>query len=447
MPPSTEIQAGAPPLPQGTIPDEPYEAGLTFVPRTNVNQFGASLQTETPLEDMRFETTVAYQRNKLFSLTDSDASPAPQSFVEAHNSGEAVSAELRLLSDSDSSLQWILGTFYFDGEEAYKPLILSPTLTQNSGGKTTSVAGFGEGTWRFSEQWRLTAGLRYTWEDRTFDSAQNGITLVDNEQTSFDRWSPRVSLQFQPSDKTNLYVTASQGFKSGVFNTASTNRTPVDPEVLTAYEIGVKSDPFDWLRVNAAAFTHVYGDMQFSARDSAGLTRLLNVGEASIEGVELEIIAAATRSLTLRLSGSYVDAIYESFPNAPNTVPLPAGGNATNVIDASGNQTIKFPKWSYNLAARYSMDVPFGRMDVSAHLYDSATIYYDPNNRLRQPCYTLVNAEISLWLRDETIKLAVFGRNLTDEEVYNTVVTSTRGDYGTLAKPRVIGVSAELRFR
>jgi iron complex outermembrane receptor protein len=432
--------------PAGTIPTAPYQAGLSIIPATHVRQTGVSGQLKVPIGSLNLETTTAYQRNHLYSLTDSDASPAALTNVEATNNGKAFSNEIRLLSNANDKFRWIAGMFYFRASEGYNPLLVGTTSSQVSGGRTRSASGFAEGTLRFASDWHLIAGIRYTQEHREFYAARNGVTLFPTAKTDFDRWTPRVSLQYEPTRSLNIYATFSQGFKSGVFNTASTNPLPVRPEKLTSYEGGVKWDPTSWLRMNGAAFHYDYKDMQFSARDTAGLTRLLNVGKATVDGGELEISAVPIEGVSLRASAAYADARYRDFANAPNTVPKAGGGNVANIINATGNQMIKFPKFTINLAANVEHRFDIGRATASVNYYHASTIFFDANNRLKQPAFSLLNAELGLWLPGDQLRVAIFGRNLTDTAVYNTIVTSTLADYGTFAKPRVLGASLEIRL-
>lgn len=85
-------------------------------------------------------------------------------------------------------------------------------------------------------------------------------------------------------------------------------------------------------------------------------------------------------------------------------------------------------------------------MIASANAFHSSTVYYDPANRLRQPSYTRLNGEVGLWLDDRRYRIAVFGKNLTDKADFSSLITSARADYGAYAKPRVVGVLAEVHM-
>ena len=97
-----------------------------------------------------------------------------------------------------------------------------------------------------------------------------------------------------------LYASYNRGFRSGSYNTVGVTGVPVDPELIDAYEIGLKSEWLDnRLRFNGAAFFYDFTDLQVVISRGAS-TDLLNAGKAEIYGLDMELQASVTDNLTLR---------------------------------------------------------------------------------------------------------------------------------------------------
>ena len=118
------------------------------------------------------------------------------------------------------------------------------------------------------------------------------------------------------------YLSWSEGFKSGGFNqrynAAPPGNAPIsfDPETAETWEVGLKLDPTDTLRINLAAFSSDYDDIQMTYR--LGVVPLLfNAGVASIDGGELELEFAPTDAVRLDASLGYLDATFDSITPPP----------------------------------------------------------------------------------------------------------------------------------
>ena len=148
---------------------------------------------------------------------------------------------------------------------------------------TTSYAGFGEGTYGITDSLFLTLGARYTWEKRQFSQNLNGNTLFTDASKTFDKLTYRAALRYNFAEHANVYGSYSTGYKSGVYNYTSTTPTPVEPETITSYEVGVKADPLSWLRTNASVFYYDYKNLQRVARAPTGNNFVLqNAASAKI---------------------------------------------------------------------------------------------------------------------------------------------------------------------
>jgi iron complex outermembrane receptor protein len=443
-------------VPGAVIADGPWEAALSFDPYFNVQQRGASLRLQFDLGAVDFESTSSYQKNQLHLLTDSDASPARRGSVSNTQSSENYSQEFRVIADGNEQFKWQAGVFGFMNMSRYEPFTVMTTDGAISSSirmhnRTQSLAAFAEGVYSVTEALKLTAGARYTDEWRELESTRRNAAGVINGQvdadTSFNQFTPRVSLQYRMNERSNAYASYSRGFKSGVFNTASVSSVPVKPEVVDAYEIGFKSDVLSWLRTNAAVFYYQYEDIQLSQRDPNGASILQNAGKATMKGGELEVTAALMPSLDVRMGIAVLDGTFDEFAGAAVTEPLPTGGGNRQIfIDASGKDVIRAPSYTVSLGLAYNHDFSTGRLTASTNVYRSDKMYWDYLNRLSQPAYTLVAAQLGWTLPNDRWRIVLAGDNLTDEEVRQNVVTSTLADYASYLKPRNYSISLIAEF-
>ena len=287
-----------------------------------------------------------------FNMDQGDDS-LPFLVAENETYSDSYSAEIRLQSTDDSRLEWTLGAFYFNDEAAWDPFILSgPGFIALSGGASSaralnsiqesdSVAVFGEVVWALDDVTNLTAGYRYTEDDKDFKTvttvfpvgAPAGVAhpaYTDSASFSEPSWRLTIDRKFMDDDLL-VYATVSRGFKSGVFNTNDATSGPVDPELLDSYEIGLKATVADRVRINGAAFFYEYDDLQLQTQIQ-GQSILANAAEAESKGVELEVAATVNEEIDVNMAVAWTDGEFKDFPGAqlttPNTAfpaPCPAG--------------------------------------------------------------------------------------------------------------------------
>nr|WP_314437238.1 TonB-dependent receptor [uncultured Brevundimonas sp.] len=435
------------------LADQPWETALSFDPYSNVRQQGVSLRVTSEFDAVDLEVTASHQANRLDQLSDSDASVADISSFENHTRSAATTAEVRLSAKPQAAFQWTAGVFAFENTARYTPsrvrgangVISSENFGRN---ETRSLAAFAEGAYPLTDRFTLTAGTRYTEEERHFTTrfvTPSAVQTVDAE-TSFQEWTPRVSLQYELTEDANAYVSYSRGFKSGVFNTGGANPLPVEPEYVDAYEVGLKSDPLTWLRLNLSAFHYDYDNIQVSVRNPAGVSTLQNAATAEMQGMEAELTAVLMDDLDLRIAASYLDATYTDFPNALITTPLPGGGNSQTPADVTGNRALRSPEFTLNIGLDYSRIFSTGTLSLSGNAYWSDEYFWDFENRLKQDAYVQVNARVNWDFPGDRLRISLYGENLTDAEVASNVVSATIAEYATWQRPRSYGVEARWSF-
>lgn len=441
---------------------------------------GLDLQTRTRFHGFDVATTSSYQKGGSSNLTDNDGSAAPIGGSRSKQPQRFITNEVRLISTADGPFSWIAGGYLFDGRIEFAPLqsysngvFLAPFFTRQD---ASSWAIFGEGNYKFSEHLRFTAGLRYTSEDRKYMVSSPSAVLVPTQMGSSNKLTYRGSLQYFFDEDTNIYFTVSRGFKSGVFNqfaTSVANSRYARPEVLDSYEVGLKADPLPWLRMNLSAFHYKYKDIQLNARDPVtNLNLLFNAARSTVKGAEAEITARATPNLNIRAYATYLDANYDTFATAVNFVPLmtlppggvppggvasqycpagigaPCGNFAVAPFDASGKDMVRAPRLTFGLSADYSVATDIGVLGVSGNAFYSAKSYWDFANRLAQPSYVLLNADV-WWSKSEAkdaLRIGIWGRNLGNELIQNQILSSAFGDVVVYDRPRSYGVSISKSF-
>jgi iron complex outermembrane recepter protein len=295
--------------------------------------------------------------------------------------------------------------------------------------ETTSYAAYGEITYAFEGGLSLTGGIRYTNDDKTgtsFCSSGGPLVLCPSpaltvsHDGSWDAITPRFVAQYDFSDDFMAYGSISRGFKSGGFPLNIFNPDPqadFKPEYADNYEVGIKSRLWDQrLQMNLAMFRTDFTDLQVLEIDSStGQTFAANAGEASTQGVELDLNVAVTDALYVYGNYSYLDSEYKS---------LQIEGE-----DYSGNKTPLTPEHSFNVGAEYTWNLPGDGGEVAMRtnvLYKSRyfiSVDNDPNRTAKLDY--IVNAGINYTTPGDRWEFSLWGKNLTDKRTF--WITSDRG--------------------
>ena len=375
-------------------------------------------------------------------------------FFRLRESADTISDELQLQSPANADFQWVAGLYALEDQARDRrysattsaAFIAGSPLSQNQASQQTtrSYAIFAQGTKTVLPDTRLTLGARYTSDRKEVegDAAIGGFRtyaagLASAGAPDAKRWSKvtwRASVDHDFADNIMGYAAASRGFKSGVYNLGSFANPPVNPEVVTLYEVGVKSELFDRrLRLNASLFNQDYKDIQLRSGTMqlcgpAGCTFgtvLFNAATSRMKGADVDF-EAALGALTLSGGFEYLDAHFKSFAVAPCTVPrpAPAGGNVTVNCDLSGAAMPRAPRFSGNLSAAYKVDLK-GRGDLTFSVNDAynSGFAWDPDGRLRQKPYHLVSSSITWRSPNERWTARAWARNLLNEKIQANVIT------------------------
>ncbi|WP_218353986.1 TonB-dependent receptor [Alteromonas lipotrueiana] len=256
------------------------------------------------------------------------------------------------------------------------------------------------------------------------DSDGDGLLDAPASQ-SWSRFTPRLGVEYSYSKNIMLFASYAQGFKSGTFNPRATVNEPgVSPEVVDSFEVGIKSDINDSLRVNATAFSYDHKDRQYigiegNTDDPTALQqRLRNAAETAAKGIELEATYVATDNLSFDIAYGYID--FEIKKN--NAVPPLIGLAST-------------PESTLNVATNYGMDTAYGFFTFNAnYYYRDDYLIFETSDLIQQDGYGLLNLSVG-W---ESMEGQWYGglhlKNLTDEEYivggYDFVTRNEDGSFG-----------------
>ena len=402
---------------------------------------------------------------------------------------EQMSLEVRLASNEDQPLRYVLGAFYFGEDQVTENFFRQGNISTtrfNPRLETESIAVFGQLTFDLTDALRLVAGGRYTKEDKSqFTSTAAGglpgpvlppLSAPFTGDLSFEKFTWKAGVEWDAGPQSLVYANVATGFKSGGFFVAQPPNNTFAPETLTAYTVGAKNRFFDnKLQLNIEAFYWDYKDQQITfvggVRTGAGLfaqgSTTVNAGKSRIYGVEFEAKFAPSRNDLFNLNVQYLNGKYNSLTTAnfsPTGAPVTTGcttlgsrlanpgvnGARFFDIDCSGRPTVNSPKWAVNLGYERTFELTgdlnliFGaRGNIESSRFLNSN--YRPEER--QGSFAMADAYATLesaggW------SVTGFINNITDEEVLARAGTRPILDFpvGTLRPPRTYGVRVGFNF-
>ena len=402
---------------------------------------------------------VGYRDMVALSSLDVDASPG---FVAHASNFGATSKQLTiepqiLGSSFDDRLEWTAGYFYFQDKAVqtsttFVGLAGPATLQLNILDKliNTSNAVYAHTEYKLTPSWRVAAGLRYTEDKREYTpnrafgtppalscALQNpagtniapGVPCpVVNLEANFDYVSYELTTNYAFNDHLNGYFRMGRGQKSGGFTSPITaiNTPAFRPEQLDDYEIGLKATGLfgGVVDANIALFYGDYADLQrytSSLIPGSGISsQTLNVGAATIKGVEFDAAWRVTDNLTVSGYVGYTDAAYDEF--------LVRNG-AGNLINLTNNAWYQTPEITSRLNVTYDVPISVGSLRVGGSWYhqSSSSLYVLEFPQLIQKAYSLFDARLTWTSPDETWDFAIWGTNLADED-YAVGATASPAD-------------------
>ena len=440
-----------------------FDTNVNVQPVTTVKQYGAALNLSRDLDFAKLVSITAYRRSDFRGTFDSDGQPEDYISVALLEPGRQFSQEIQLVSNGGGPFTWQAGAYYFWARDGYYPAdIFLPLFGITSHirtlQRTRSIAGYAQGTYRFTDRLSLTLGARLTHETKTMhgsgaiDVLGTPIVIPEgpySDKITVTRPTWRVALDYQIDPSVMVYASYNRGFKSGGFEPGATQTAvPFKPETLDAFEVGVKSEFFDRkVRLNAAGFYYDYRNVQLNSFAN-GVTGIYNGKSATIYGLDLDITAAPVRNLTLTGGLSLLHDRFSDFP-VTYTAVAPAGG-LIQLPDGSakGKRLQNTPDWQLNAGISYRVPLPAGDVTLTADYFHSGRWYSTPENRLFQKAYNLYNASAT-WSIGASghYTLQVWGRNLSNTAYADQLVIQIPvADFVNMAQGRAFGATFGVKF-
>ncbi len=436
------------------LPSNSHDYVGNLFPVSTNRQTGGSVRVRYDAGAVDLISISGYRESRAVAFLDQDTTNKTIAHVTPNTeSSHAFSQEFQAVSTGDGPFNWIVGAYYFDYFSEYDPLLITRATGVTALGaraRAKAYAVYADGTYKFGDV-SLTLGLRYSDEEKHYTGSANGVVLVNDVKKNWNAFTPRAVLSYRPQANVLLYGSFARGFKSGVFNTISLSPTPIDPENVNAYEIGLKSSPSRLLTLNLSAFWYDASNVQVSAISSlTNLPVLQNAASARSRGIDLDLRWRPVPEMSLRLGASYLDARYRVFRNAQVFIPNPASTAAGFLQvsrDVSGNHRERSPEFTFNLGADYAIPLnDGGSLTPSINVFHTSKFYWEASERLSQGAYSIVNAQITWAVGRTGLSASIWAKNLGNADAYRSVLASAIVDRGLSIEPRTFGVEIGYRF-
>lgn len=369
------------------------------------------------------------------------------------------SQEVRIASDGSNLIDYVAGVFYLD--QSYNIInrqsgliYKGATIPQIASQSNSAYAGFGQIDVHPLEALTLTAGGRYSYENKTFTNQPLFFPTSKTYKANWNNFSPKLGVSYKANPDLLLYGSWSKGFRSGGFNGRAASFTSAGPygaETVSSFEAGFKSDLLDRrVRFNMAAFRSDYSNMQVGTQGltSAGVYESIvtNAGKARIDGLEAEAEVVLGGGFRINANGAYLHARF-----LENLTDLTSDG-LNNPTDNSDLPLAYAPKWSGAVGLLWDHRASFGRINGSVNAvyqddqYTSGGAANRTSDVQLRAANVLVDAALGVDL-DSGIHVGAWVKNAFDKVVINN--TFGLGPLGFLriySPPRTFGVDVGYKF-
>ncbi len=460
---AADILANLAPVTPG---DENEVVNINKLPFSKSRSWGHSLEANWDMGDYVLTSITALREFEVSGFNDPDSQPTDfRAFDQfGFTETEQFTQELRLLSPTEGSLTYVAGLFWFDQKLTRNFRRHFEIISGFPGDavadfqvETRNWAVFGEATWQIVDDWRLIFGARYTEDElefsfaRTLEGQQIGLpppVELTRGDTDENDLSGKIALQWEYSESGMTYVSYTQGYKGPAFDmtfgTDPVGLPPVAPEVSDSWELGLKTTLLDGrVQLSAAVFHSVYDDFQAQSffdpdgvppecpddspncneGDDPGGFILINAGEVSSQGLELDFLAQISENL--RMSGGFaiIDASIDDYPagqcSGGQVFREFNGCSRTNSLqDLSGGDLPFSPDWKASLTASYA--IPFdGDFNMtlrgSVRAQDDVLYSLSQDEFTEADGYAIFDAALVFRGQRDTWDATVFVKNIADK--------------------------------
>ncbi|MEL6933424.1 MAG: TonB-dependent receptor [Pseudomonadota bacterium] len=438
---------------------DPYTIDTDFETTLDTEQTTIDLESNYDLGFANLKFLFGYADFETFRDADTDLSSFSSGFSSQRDDVVATTQEIQLTSQTTGPLEWTVGGFFLQedkrGTFVFDRLFNTDATTNAPDGtvataffadfnaradvETDSIALYGQATYALTEALRVTAGVRYTEDEKSFQRVTTGTNTVPitffeadgvtprpvfEDEATFDKTTFRLGGEYDINEDSLIYASVSTGFQSGGFNNSAdsvTGGASFGPQEVTAYEIGSKNVLLDGdLILNVALYQNEFEDLLAQEFVNVGATTLAistNAGEVTSTGVEIEADWAPTNELVLTGRASIQNSEFGDY-----LVGEPVSGETVNL---DGGPVPLSPDLTLGLGALYDF-----ALDNGATLTPAIDLYYSSDYNTndvdysfgRQDDYTTVDLRLTYTPESDDWYAEIFGTNVTDEEILNRTV-------------------------
>ena len=385
---------------------EPFSDAFRLYSTTIDYDLGFATLTSATSYWSRDEKQTQDSSEGIFSLSGyygfDDIGYTPVGFTE-NDLSHQFSEEIRLASANTGRFSWVLGGFYSQFESILQDTNGAPGLAYLSvGGQAanpngifydatqpyhiTQYAGFGEASYKITDHWKATVGLRYFSYDTNVTEQQSGIATVSGNagvtsasyRTAASGFTPKFNVSYEPDRDLTVYATASKGFRPGGVNVpipadigCVIEKETYAPDSSWDYELGEKARlAHGRIQLNTDFYYIAWSNVQQLIEQACGYPLSENAGNATSYGPEAELTARLTDALTFAISATYTHATLTSV-NALLTQADPALHSGTPILNIpkyteSASLTYRAPlSDTYDFVARIANTYTGPSTDIS----------------------------------------------------------------------------------
>ncbi len=379
------------------------------------------------------------------------------------SNSESISQEVDYTSEKFGIFSVTAGLFYYHnfGNTQDVDVLSGPNASIRAFGyrdsvKTSAYAGFAELNADITDRLHVILGGRYSREKLTADasfvpSLQVPVPApipVAVPGRKDDAFTSRASIRYSFDRSTNAYFTYSKGFRSGALpQPFDPNLTPVAPEKLDSYEVGIKTAR-RLFSFNAAFFYYKYKNLQLTKFVGA-LSTPQNAASSTIYGADVDGSIKLSSDLQLTAGLNYTPrAKFDNYTNAPLFFPPATGGFAPPISilngDASGLRITRIPKFSGSIGVNWQHEFDFGKAGFNANLYHSSSYKWDVVGSVKTRAYEDLSGQF--YIEKDGVRVSIFGKNLLNKAAINGSQPSDTVFPVLYIPPRQIGVSLGYSF-
>ncbi|MBV1877000.1 MAG: TonB-dependent receptor [Pseudomonadales bacterium] len=465
-----------------------FNVSHDFTGLSDVEWTQFTFETGIDIGNGRLTNIMAYREVESVSFTDLDGVSEDDDAgielagiysVEQHQ----FSNEVRYNLDATDNWQVTVGLSYFVQEYAYVTGLYRFGPFVDDGNEALGGGTQDHESWSFyfnnefaiTDTFSINGGFNYLVEDKEVRiiprhtvSLENGTCNLDSLQCIWTRgdkanddWSnlsPKVGFTWQILEDASIYGHVARAYRSGFFNIRQpdpnlVNLNPTDVEEHNSIELGIKSNLADKrIRLNAAVFLQDIQDLARSARSAVffdgnltPVADLINVGDARISGVEVDLTARLTDNLVITAAIGYLDGdITDAKFNLDNS-------STDGVKDILGDEAdeslalVRLSEWTANLGVSYDLQLGgSGYLTMRADYAYRAEAAGRDDNFVILPKNNIANAGITYVPNDANWTLSLYGKNLNDQVIYKSLAPIGNQSFAPIGKGRRYGL--EFRY-